>query len=68
MSGNVSNPNKVPVLFRTGTGYDNSPDDDPEVVEFDTIEEARAFIKGVDMAHAVMEGWVNGWAVAELVE
>jgi hypothetical protein len=63
---------KFKVRFRSGTGHDPEEDPDesdggPEIREFNTEAERRAFIEGIDLAREMMTGWVDAWIETEIV-
>lgn len=57
---------KFKVQITSGTGHDEE-NDEPEIYEFDTAAEREAFIKGINLASEVMDGWIDAWIVAEHV-
>ena len=56
------------VSFNSGTGHDDVDEENgdgkfgrADVIEFDTEEERRAFILGVNMVAEVTNGWADAW-------
>jgi hypothetical protein len=65
------------VSFDSGTGHDDLDDLDrepenarstePEIIEFETAEERRAFMLGANKAAEVTNGWVDAWIEVKAV-
>lgn len=53
------------IKVTSGNGHESNNLEDPDFVEFDTEEEAAAFILGVNMASEALDGWVDAWIMAE---